>query len=215
MTSRREVPIRHGFCDIPEGEHEDFVLHNILLAIVDHDISIFLEYNLKVIRQERALDAGWPGEEVIKRLVQSASGLFIWAATACRFIREGKRFATKRLAMILEGSTLVIAAEKHLNEIYITVLSHSMSTNYTDEEREELYSMLRHIFRCIVILFSPLSADSLSTLLHTTKEDVDQTLEDLYAILNILEDRTRLIRLHHPSFRDFLLDKTRCGDPKF
>jgi hypothetical protein len=47
------------------------------------------------------------------------------------------------------------------------------------------------------------------------KEDVDQTLEDLYAILDIPEDRTRPIRLHHPSFRDFLLDKTRCGDPKF
>jgi hypothetical protein len=73
------------------------VLHNISPAIVDHDISIFLEYNLKVIKQERALDAGWPSEEVIKRLVQSASGLFIWAATACRFIRKGKRFPTKRL----------------------------------------------------------------------------------------------------------------------
>ena len=103
MTSRREIPIRHGFYDIPEAEHEDFVLHNISPAIVDHDISIFLEYNLKVIRQERALDAGWPGEEVIKRLVQSASGLFIWAATACRFIREGKRFATKRLCYDSRG----------------------------------------------------------------------------------------------------------------
>ena len=216
ITSRPEVPIRHGFCDIPEAEHEDFVLHNISPAIVDNDISIFLEYNLKVIRQERALDAGWPGEEVIKRLVQSASGLFIWAATACRFICEGKRFATKRLAVILEGSgTSVIAPEKHLDEIYITVLSHSMSTDYTDEEREELYSMLRRILGCIIILFSPLSADSLSMLLHATKEDVDQTLEDLYTILNIPEDRTRPIRLHHPSFRDFLLDKTRCSDPKF
>ena len=111
--------------------------------------------------------------------------------------------------MILEGSSIsVIAPEKHLNEIYITVLSHSMSTDYTDEEREELCSMLRHILGSIVILFSPLSADSLSMLLHATKEDVDQTLEDLHAILDIPEDRTRLIRLHHPSFRDFLLDKT-------
>jgi len=189
MTSRREGPIRHGFCDVPEAEYEDFVLNNISQAIADHDISIFLEYNLKVIRQERALDAGWPGEEVIKRLVQSASGLCIWAATACRLICEGKQFAAKRLAMILEGkSTSVIAPEKHLNEIYITVLNYSMSTNYTDKEREELYSMLRHILGCIVILFSPLSADSLSTLLYATKEDVDQTLEDLYAILDIPED---------------------------
>jgi hypothetical protein len=46
ITSRREVPIRHDFCDIPEAEHENFALHNISPAIVDHDISIFLEYNL-------------------------------------------------------------------------------------------------------------------------------------------------------------------------
>jgi hypothetical protein len=52
-------------------------------------------------------------------LVHSASGLFIWAATACRFIREGP------------------------------------------------------------------------------------------------EDRARPIRLHHPSFRDFLLDKSRCGGSNF
>jgi hypothetical protein len=69
VTSRHEVPIQHSFCHILEAEHKDFVLHNISLAIVDHDISIFLEYNLKVIRQERALDARWPCEEVIKHLV--------------------------------------------------------------------------------------------------------------------------------------------------
>jgi hypothetical protein len=89
------------------------------------------------------------------------------------------------------------------------------SRNNTDKEREELYSILRHILGCIIILFSPLSADSLSTLLYSTEEGVDRTLEDLYAILDILEDQTRPIPLHHPSFRKFLLDKTRSGDPKF
>jgi hypothetical protein len=179
------------------------VLHNISPVIVDHDISIFLEYNLKAIRQERALNVGWPSEEIIQHLVQSASGLFIWAATACRFICEGKLFATKRLAMILEGSsTSVIAPEKHLNEIYITFLRHAISADFIDEEREELYSMLRHI----VILISPLSAKCLSSLIHITKEDVDQTLEDFHAILDIPKDQVQPIRLHHPSFRNFLLD---------
>lgn len=63
------MPIRRGFCFILEAEHKDFVLHNISPVIVDHDISIFLEYNLKAIRQERALNARWPSKEVVKRLV--------------------------------------------------------------------------------------------------------------------------------------------------
>jgi hypothetical protein len=98
LTSRPEIPIRHGFYHIPDAEHQDFVLHSISPSVVDRDISTFLEYSLDNIRQERRLDAGWPGEQVIRDMVQKASGLFIWAATTCRFVREGKRFATKRLA---------------------------------------------------------------------------------------------------------------------
>jgi hypothetical protein len=101
MTGRPEIPIRHGINQIPETEHRDFVLHNISPATIDHDISVFLEYSLRIIGQERALAAGWPGEQAIIRLVQNASGLFIWAATVCRFIREGRRFASKRLSIVL------------------------------------------------------------------------------------------------------------------
>ena len=90
---------------------------------MDHDIRIFLRYNLNFIAGERSLGAGWPGEHIVKHLVHNASGLFIWAATACRFIREGKRFAAKRLDIILESSSTTInAPEKHLNKIYLTIL---------------------------------------------------------------------------------------------
>jgi hypothetical protein len=64
ITSRPEVPIRYGFCQIPNAEHRDFLLHDIEAAIVDHDISIFLEYELRSIGQERSLGAGWPVELV-------------------------------------------------------------------------------------------------------------------------------------------------------
>jgi hypothetical protein len=217
LTSRPEIPIRHGFCHIPEAEHEDFVLHNISPVIVNHDISIFLEYNLEAIRQERPLEAGWPGEQVIRRLVQNASGLFIWAATACRFIREGKKrqVIKDRLSSVLQSNGSVTEPEKHLNEIYITVLRHSIPTEFSDKEKEEFYSKLRYMLGSIVVLLSPLSTHSLSTLLHISEEDIDETLEDLHAILDIPKDQIRPFYLHHPSFRDFLLNKDRCSDPKF
>jgi hypothetical protein len=217
LTSRPKIPIRYSFSQIPNAEHQDFILHNILPALVDHDITILLEYKLGLIGQEYALGASWPGKEVIKRLVQSASGLFIWAATVCRFIHEGRRqFATKRLAQILgESSTSVTAPEKHLDKLYLTVLSHSIHADYTEEEREELCSALRRILGSIVVLSSQLSADALSKLLHVTKQEVVQTLEELHAILDIPEDQTRSLRLHHPSFRDFLIKKDRCSDSNF
>ena len=208
LTSRPEILIRYGFNQIPDSEHQDFVLHSILPSIIDHDISVFLEHNLRLIGQERPLDVG---EDVIRYLVQIASGLFIWAATACRFIREGKQFATKRLNTILHGSgSAMTAPEKHLDEIYTTVLEHSIAPEYTDEEKGELYRMLRHILGSLAILFSPLSACSLSKLL---KEDINQTLEDLHSILDIPKDQNGSLRLHHPSFRDFLLNNDRCKNP--
>ena len=127
---------------------------------------------------------------VLRQLVLYTYSLFIWAATACRFIREGKRFARKRLDVILKGSSSAITApEKHLNEIYLAVLKYSISSEYSDEEKKEVYDMLKHTLGSIVLL-SPLSTSSLSKLLHLPKEDVDRTFEDLYTILDIPEDPT-------------------------
>jgi hypothetical protein len=212
VTSRPEVPIRHGFSQVPSTEHQDFVLHNISRSVVDNDISLFLQHYLRIVAQERSLGVNWPSPETVEELVRSACGLFIWAATAWRFIRDGKRFAVKRLETILAShSSTATAPEKQLNGIYVTVLKNSIDSNYTDEERAEQHAMLRDILGSVVGLLSPLSVDSLSKLLHVPKMDVDQTLEDLYAILDIPEDPTCPLRIHHPSFRDFLLDQERCG----
>ncbi|OQV11244.1 NACHT domain-containing protein [Cladophialophora immunda] len=212
LTSRPEVPIRNGFIQMLDVEHQEFILHSISQSVVDHDIRIFLEHNLKLIAQERSLAAGWPGEEIIKRLVQNASGLFIWAATAYRFIREGKRFAAKRLDRILEhGSSTVNAPEKHLNEMYITVLRDCIS-QYPGEEGEEQQSILKSLLGNIVTLLSPLSTQSLTELLGAPQDEIDQTLYDLHAILDIPKDSSRPLRLHHPSFRDFLYEKVRCAE---
>jgi hypothetical protein len=63
ITSRPEVPIRYGFCQLPDAEHRDFILHDIEAAIVDHDISIFLDYELISIGREQNFGASWPGEQ--------------------------------------------------------------------------------------------------------------------------------------------------------
>jgi hypothetical protein len=211
LTSRPEVPIRNGFTQMPDAEHQDFVLHNISPSIVDHDISVYFEYNLKLIVQERCLDVCWPGEEVVRRLIQMAGGLFIWAATACRFIQEGL-FADERVQTLLEGSAST-TPEEHLNELYTAVLKKSIRPGYSIKEKETLYGMLQLILGSIVVLLSPLSANSLQKLLNITKQKVDQMLKDFHVILDIPKFDIFPLRLHHPSFRDYLLNKDRCQDP--
>jgi hypothetical protein len=160
LTSRPEIPVRYGLSQIPDTEHKDFVLHSISWSIVNHDISIFLEHELRLIGQDDEQEPGWPGAERVRRLVKSASGLFIWAATACRFIREGQS-TEERLCLLLEGGDVPTTPEEHLNGIYATVLRSSVQPSSMEQERRRFYGVLRQILGSIIVLSSPLSVKSL------------------------------------------------------
>ncbi|KAF2633134.1 hypothetical protein BU25DRAFT_445056 [Macroventuria anomochaeta] len=235
LTSRPEVPIRHGFGQIGDTEHKDVVLHGITPSIVDHDIATYLEHSLRIIAKECYQADDWPGAEVIRRLVQSASGLFIWAATACRFIQEGGQFVADRLRAVLKDTfsadsssskdssssedsgtdeRFEILPEQRLDSIYVTVLKGPVR-KYRKQERKRWYTLIRETLGAIVLLQSPLSASSLVRLLRVPAEDVHRTLYELHSIVDVLQDPDRPVRLHHPSFRDFLVNRKRCGDDSF
>ncbi len=110
------------------------------------------------------------------------------------------------------ASSAITALKKYLNEIYLTVLKYLISLKFSNKEKEEIYNMLKHRLRSIVVLLLSLSTSSLSRLLHLLREDISWTFKDLHVILNILEDLTHLLCLHHPSFCDFLLSKDQCRD---
>jgi hypothetical protein len=110
-----------------------------------------------------------------------------------------------RLDIMLRGDKPGTTPENQLNKIYLTILENSVYQDYMEQEKKALYNILEEILGSIVILSSPLSADALATLLYRPKQDVDQALEDLHSIPDIPNNRTRPLRLHHPSFCDFLL----------
>jgi hypothetical protein len=172
-TSRPEISIQRGFPQTPGAKYYIFVLHNISPPLVVYDIEVFLRDKLEKIGKESYLDR-WPKDEAIKNLVDRASGLFIWAAIACRIISEGEGYVPKRLDTILKGSSSAATAlEKHLNEVYITVLKQSTPSNYTDEEKEESIATLRYVLGSVVVLLSPLATHSLSRQLDFPKGKFD------------------------------------------
>jgi hypothetical protein len=138
-----------------------------------------LEHRLRIIGQEWTLGPEWPGDKILRQLVVHASGLFIWAAIACRFIKDGEEFAEDRLDEILEGTGFEGTPEQHLDQIYITVLQNSIPTTFRPPEKVRLYTMQRIILGSIVILFSPLPAASLAKVISISGIRVMQTLERL------------------------------------
>lgn len=215
ITSRPNLPVRHGISQIPRPNHCKLILHELSPEDLDYDINVYLEHELSIIAQEVGLNLPWPGAEAIRQLVESASGLFIWSATACRFIHEGGMFAEERLNTILQPKESRTAPEESLNEIYSSVLNSSVGPTLEPQEREIFCTLLRQILGTIVVLSSPLSLGSIGNLLQVRKRWLDNVMDQLHAILDIPDDTSRPLRLHHPSFRDFLLDEDRCKDPKF
>lgn len=219
LTSRPEVPIRHGFGQMADSKHRDVVLHNLSPSIVDHDIGLFFEYWLRKIAKDYYYADEWPGAETIKQLVQSACGLFIWAATARRFIQEGGQFAGDRLRIVLKDSAvtenlsrdssssedpctndqLEILPEKRLDSIYLTVLKRPVC-RYRKHERKKWYASMKELVGAIVLLYLPLSATSLARLLLVSTEEVYRTLDELHSILDVPKCPTYLPRSSTPSF---------------
>jgi hypothetical protein len=215
VTSRPETPIRHGFDQMETATHQDFVLHRMPAEVSDRDIQLYLQHHFSMIATERRLDSCWPGERILETMVQYAQRLFIWAATACRFIRVGrtKKVAVERLQTLLDRSISTVSEpERHLDEIYTIVLRASIPKMYSEEEKKVAHSDLRLILGSIVILFSTLSIEALSKLLDLPSEETSDTITELHSILDVPEEHSHPLRLHHDSFRSFLLNENRCKE---
>jgi len=216
MTSRPEAAIRHHFGLMLDTSCRSSRLHHIPNDVVNADIEHFLTQKLRIIGQQQYLLADWPGSEMVARMTKRAGGLFIWAATTHRFIQEGKSFAARRLESIMQqNSDGPVGPEKHLDNLYLTILRDSLSPNYKPEEKKEHCRMLRLVLGTLVVLEVPLTVQALGGLLNVGKEAIERTVQDLHAILDIPEDDHQMLRLHHPSLREFLLDRSRCTDVNF
>jgi hypothetical protein len=193
--------------------HQGFVLHHMPTEVSDRDIKVYLKHHLSTIATERCLEIWWPGEQILTTMVRYSQGLFIWAATACKFIQDGKRFAKKRLQTLLNPDVNTGSEpERHLDAIYTTVLRASVPETYSEEEQKEAYDYLKLILGSIVILFSALSVEALSSLLGLPSKDTSDTIAELHSILDIPEKHNHPLRLHHDSFRSFLLNGDRCKE---
>jgi hypothetical protein len=215
LTSRPETPIRYGIQAMPSAGVARFALHEIEAPLVDRDISIYFRHHLRLIGTTFLRRPDWPGASMIEQLVRQAGGLFIWAATAYRFISSGGVFANDRLQEILGGADADLAPQRSLDRIYLTVLDKAASGEYRVAERAELHTAMYTVIATITVLAAPLDQIALSRIATTTVEATQKALHGLHSILDVPDNVHYPIRLHHASFRDFVIDLRRCDDMRF
>ena len=217
VTSRPETPIRLGFKkDISASDHQDFILHHISQPIIEHDITVFLRHELENIRTDcegSSAPQGWPGEAKVELLCKKACGLFIYASTACRFIGDRSWDPEENLSLILQDDYVGQSPTGDLDDMYTKVLMRSITPGSRDQQKQS--AQFRQIVGSIVVLFDSLPVGSLCRLLGIQEKDARPRLHGLHSVLDVPTGQEGLIRLIHPSFCDFLLNKDRCSDLRF
>jgi hypothetical protein len=228
LTSRPETPIRLGFRDIRGILHRDLVLDYISRTTVDHDISVFFRKSFREIRDDyEDLPADWPGDETLAFLVQRADGLFIYAATVCRFIKGDEQWPPHDLLelVISSGGHPGLPGQGHsapskpptfeLDKMYLQIVRHLFRKVLDERDKLKLSQIFKQVIGSIVILSEPLSPTALAGLLGLRKELINQRLRHVRSVIHVPESPGLPIRLLHPSFRDFLIDEQRCCDKDF
>ena len=147
--------------------------------------------------------------------MSKADCLFIYAATACRFIASTDWEPQERLHEVLQSHTSKNGITAHLDNMYLQVLRSALIRDRHEEDVRKLCNRFRQVVGCIVVLSDELSISSLAKLLGGTAETVEGCLRTLHSVLDVPNRPQVPIRILHPSFRDFLLTQSRCYDERF
>jgi hypothetical protein len=212
VTSRPELPVELGFKDMSGDLHHDIRLEEAQELSIAHDIRVFYEHEFSKIKkdswmQHDELPAEWPAEPDIQSLVTQAIPLFIFAFTVSRYIAEVD--PRGRLDLMLRQS--LNKSLTGLKGTYLPILTQVVASR-DDDRRESRIMEFKRIVGSLVLLYDPLSASALMSLIGALPREVVEVLRPLHSVLNISQavdgrlDLKTPITLFHLSFRDFLID---------
>lgn len=204
ITSRPDVDIASAFnaaphvcgIDLSTSESAD----DVLLYIKHEMNQIYLS---KRVPYELPLD--WPGVLAVESLGTFTAGLFIWAATAMKYILDGD--PVRRLSALLEKQGQVFT----LGKLYKTAL-----LSVSHGEPEESPDTLQQVLGIIVVSQIPLTDTVISELLGFTDSgrQCRIILRRLGCVISWSEGQPA--RTLHKSFPDYLTNPADCSsDPWF
>jgi hypothetical protein len=205
--------IRHAFTSLPRLQTA-FYLHEADKDIVKGDIQIYLETSLAEIKVDHGhtLDM-WPPQSEISALLDRSGTLFIYAATAIRYISLGGSFSYKtRLSALTNGD---IKSPSKLQTSTIDALYTRILDQACESKEESEVIPMRQLVSMIVFLRNPLPLQPISTL---SGIDARLCLSPLTSVIHVPTHEEAPVTTFHASFPDFVTDPTRClgkCDPPF
>ena len=216
ITGRPEPHIRSGFHHpLLANTTNLFVLHEVELGQVMGDIQLFYKHNFSEISQRLGFK-NWPMDKHLELLCQRAGGLFVYAMATVKFINQKSKSPKTQLDWLIqsqdsksEGKTK-LGDNTTLDLLYMSILQEAFRDNGPEDDAK-----VRSVLGAVVLAANPLSTSTIATLLGFDPEDISPLLLSVHSLLILQEDIDHPVQPFHKSFPEFIVDPTRCTDPRF
>jgi hypothetical protein len=206
MTSRPEPSITK-MMESSTSPTRPFVLHQIEAPVVQADIELYLREEFAKILQLHDVETPWPTEEQMRLLVQLAGCLFIYAATAVKFVSDSIHPSDSLSIFLSADAGTSQHTHATLDSVYLQIIR-----VFTKDPTGDSSSIFREVIGAIVMLQQPLGKLALAKLLQMEMEKINNTLRYLHSLLDVGTNPYHPIRTFHPSLYDFLTHPERCTD---
>ena len=210
VTSRPEVHIRPQFHN--SRDHAGIALHDIEAMVVQSDIGLYLRNELGMVFG--AFGQDMPDDSSVERLAILAGSLFIFAATAVRFIKDDRVGDPQRQLDIVLGSR-----EEPGERLYFSVdlLYWQVLDNAIPKDSVSFVMLKERFLRvvgAIIIVRDQLCLSALARMVDMEEKRIEITLKYLHSVIVVppSEAPDEPLRAFHKSFVDFLIDRQRCVD---
>ncbi|GLB36743.1 hypothetical protein LshimejAT787_0310300 [Lyophyllum shimeji] len=206
IASRNEELIHNAFYS-SQDPLTAFQLHEVGKHVVADDIRLFIEKSLRDIKSpglDRTVDA-WPAPFELCRLIEHSGQLFIYPATALRYIRDGGKLFKARLSDMANREPK--SGSKQQTSMIDDLYGHILRQACAPKEESEILPM-RRLISIIIFLRNPLPIYALT---EFAQIDAEVHLSALTAVIHVPTQPEAAVAPFHASFPDFVTDPSRCS----
>ena len=205
ISSRETTKFLTAFHHNPAHRPKILSLHSVERTVVQEDIKLYLHTSLSDIVQRRPQPLCWPPPNEFETLLERSDKLFIYAATAVRYIGAPDVDFRKRLAHI----TRLTPARMNtgiIDSLYNDIVRQAFHCELQPDE----VSARRETLSAVVFLLVPLSLDAITSLLGMDGLETQVALAPFQSVIHVPTADASLVTIFHTSFLEFIVDPSRC-----
>jgi hypothetical protein len=207
LIASRDDDLIHSAFDFYPELSTTFILHEVEQHFVEDDIRKYIERSLSDIKSQGldcVLDA-WPSPSELSNLVDHSGRLFIYAATAIRYIHDGRKLYKSRLSFIANRDPMT--RSKFQTSTIDGLYGHILEQACASREDWEVVT-IKQLISIIIFLRNPLPIQAIASL---SEIDAHPYLTSISSVIHVPTQEHSPVAPFHASFPDFVTDPTRCS----